>query len=171
MGNLISKTAACYSSKSVTSFNMDDDTFTQMSLPRSPGFHDLSACESQQTSRCANEAMTDDEIESGITHPTPARPLIRRYSELIDPAQLDNLQIRSPSGNMLTGSRYNLRDDRPLSVRERQERIRQQIIQKKQEQEMAHYNGRKRDSAKITVKKASAGTNKKRKTRFGCFGV
>ncbi|KAH0347959.1 hypothetical protein KCU83_g6598, partial [Aureobasidium melanogenum] len=175
MGNLISKTAACYSSNSLSSFNMDDDTSTQMSLPRSPGFHNLSACEPQQTSHCVNETMskslTDDEIGSGITHPKPARPLIRRYSELIDPAQLDNLQVRSPSGNMLTGSRYNLRDDRPLSVRERQERIRQQIMQKKQEQEMAQGNGRKRDSAKITVKKTSTGRNKKRKTRLGCFGI
>jgi hypothetical protein len=175
MGNLISKTAACYSSNSNTSFNMDDDTSTQMSLPRSPGFHDLSACEPQQTSHCAKEAtsksLTNDEMESGITHPKPARPLIRRYSELIDPAQLDNLQVRSPSGNMLTGSRYNLRDDRPLSVRERQERIRQQIMQKKQEQEMSQGNGRKRDSVKVTVEKASTGKNQKRKTRFGCFGI
>lgn len=175
MGNLISKTAACYSSNSTTSFDMDEDTSTQMSLPRSPGFHDLSACEPQHVSQNADEAIskssTDGETESGITHPKPARPLIRRYSELIDPAQLENLQVRSPSGNMLSGSRYNLRDDRPLSVRERQERIRQQIMQKKQEQEMAEGNEHKRDSAKITVREASAGKNKKRKARFGCFGV
>lgn len=118
-----------------------------------------------------SKSLTDDEIQSGITHPKPARPLIRRYSELIDPAQLDNLQVRSPSGNMLTGSRYNLRDDRPLSVRERQERIRQHIMQKKEEQKMAQGDGHKRASAKTTVKKASTGRNKKRKTRFGCFGV
>ncbi|KAI4742665.1 hypothetical protein E4T50_06936 [Aureobasidium sp. EXF-12298] len=85
--------------------------------------------------------------------------------------QGSNEQVRSPSGNMLTGSRYNLRDDRPLSVRERQERIRQQIMQKKQEQEMSQGNGRKRDSVKVTVEKASTGKNQKRKTRFGCFGI
>lgn len=175
MGNLISKTTACYSSNSVTSLEMDEDTSTQMSLPRSPGFHDLSACEPQHIPQnfdeTTSETLIDGEVESGITHPKPARPLIRRYSELIDPAQLESLQVRSPSGNMLTGSRYNLRDDRPLSVRERQERIRQQIMQKKQEQEMAEGNGHKRDSAKVTVKEASTGKNKKHKARFGCFGV
>ena len=96
--------------------------------------------------------------ESGITHPKPARPLIRRYSELLDPTQLESQQVRSSSGNMFTGSTYNLREDRPLSVRERQERIEQVKEKVKKEQEMARGNRRKKDSAKISGRSASKET-------------
>ncbi|CAD0090743.1 unnamed protein product [Aureobasidium vineae] len=175
MGNSTSKTTGCSSSNSGSSFDMDIQTPTQMGFPRSPGLHDLSALHPQHNFHGANnitlESFAGDGIESGITHPIPARPLIRRYSELLDPTQLDHQQVRSPSGNMLTSSTYNLRDDRPLSVRERQERIRQQMMQKRKEQEMAHGNGRKKDSAKVSVRSASTGKNKRRKGCLGCLGV
>jgi len=107
-------------------------------------------------------SFAGDEPESGITHPKPARPLIRRYSELLDPTQLDSLQVRSPSGNMLTGSTYNLREDRPLSVRERQERTEQAKEKVKKEQEMARGNRRKKDSAKASAKNSGGKRSKKR---------
>ncbi|KEQ72960.1 hypothetical protein M436DRAFT_64126 [Aureobasidium namibiae CBS 147.97] len=89
----------------------------------SPASHAQSPQDSRGPREVTVTSFAGDEPESGMTHPKPARPLIRRYSELLDPTQLDSLQVRSPSGNMLTGSTYNLREDRPLSVRERQERI------------------------------------------------
>lgn len=68
---------------------------------------------------------------SGISQPTNARPNVRRLSELIDPTLLvsdDGKAIRSPSGNMLGRQSFEERLDRPLSMRERQESIRQQLM-------------------------------------------
>ncbi|CAD0113956.1 unnamed protein product [Aureobasidium uvarum] len=175
MGNSTSKTTVCSPNNSGSSPDMDIQTPTQTSFHRSPGLHDLSAFNPQHNSHGANNitvgSFAGRGSESGITHPTPARPLIRRYSELLDPDQLDHQQVRSPSGNMLTSSTYNLRDDRPLSVRERQDRIRQQMLQKRKEQEMARGNGRKKDPAKVSVRSASTGKNKRRKGCLGCFGI
>lgn len=67
--------------------------------------------------------------EESISEPKPARPHIRHLSELIDPALLaeDSKAIRSPSGNYLDRNSFFQREDRPLSLRERQERVRQGI--------------------------------------------
>jgi hypothetical protein len=171
MGNTTSRSAACNFNSSSTSLDMGVHTVSQMSFSRSPGVHNLAAYDPKQDPRSVKEvtvtSFAGDEPESGITHPKPARLLIRRYSELLDPTQLDSQQVRSPSGNILTGSTYNLRGDRPLSVRERQERIRQQLMQKKKDQEMAEANGRKRYSAETSVGSAS----KKRSACLGCFGL
>jgi hypothetical protein len=148
-----------------------------MSFPRSPGVHDLTAFNPQQNSHTVKEvtvtSFAGDEPESGITHPKPARPLIRRYSELLDPTQLDNQQVRSPSGHMLTGSSYNLRRDRPLSIPERQQRINFHTSQKKKEQDMVGGDGRKRGLAGIFAKSASKkrSASKNRRACLGCFGV
>ena len=152
-------------------------TPSQTNFPRSPEVHNLADFDPLQDSRGPREvtvtSFAGDEPESGITHPRPARPLIRRYSELLDPTQLDSLQVRSPSGNILTGSTYNLREDRPLSVRERQERIEQAKEKVKKEQEMARGNRRKKDSAKTSAKTSGRKrkASKKRGARLGCFGV
>jgi hypothetical protein len=171
MGNATSKFAAYISNTSSTSSDVEVHTPSQTSFPRSPGVQDLDTFDPQQKIHGVREvtvtSFAGDEPESGITHPTPARPLLRRYSELLDPIQLDNQQVRSPSGHILTGSTYNLRGDRPLSVRERQERIRQQMMQKKEEQDMAEGNRCKKGSAKISVKSVS----KKRSACLGCFGL
>jgi len=50
---------------------------------------------------------------------------LHHLSYLIDPNELDSgWKVRSPSGNLLSKQGYFTRDDRPLSLRERQERIR-----------------------------------------------
>jgi len=50
---------------------------------------------------------------------------LHHLSYLIDPNELDSgWKVRSPSGNLLGKQGYFTRDDRPLSLRERQERIR-----------------------------------------------
>jgi len=154
---------------------MEARTPSRTSFPRSPGVQNLADFDSLQDSRGPREvtvtSFAGDEPESGITHPKPARPLIRRYSELLDPTQLESLQVRSPSGNMLTGSTYNLREDRPLSVRERQERIEQAKEKVKKEQEMVRGNRRKKDSAKASAKTSGRKRSKKRGARLGCFGI
>lgn len=60
-----------------------------------------------------------------ITSPAPP-PRLRRLSELIDPTSLQayNHVVKSPSGNVLGRKSFVARDDRPLSLRERQERVR-----------------------------------------------
>jgi len=42
----------------------------------------------------------------------------------------DDWAVKSPSGNMLGRKAFQDRDDRPLSMRERQERIRQEVVRK-----------------------------------------
>ena len=50
---------------------------------------------------------------------------LHHLSYLIDPNELDSgWKVRSPSGNLLGKQGYFTRDDRPLSLRERHERIR-----------------------------------------------
>jgi len=71
------------------------------------------------------------EGDSGISPPGPIRNL-RKLSELIDPTTIfdDEWAIQSPSGNILGRTAYEIRDDRPLSMRERQERIRMEVMRK-----------------------------------------
>ncbi|KAI5272705.1 hypothetical protein E4T47_04005 [Aureobasidium subglaciale] len=175
MGSSTSKAAVRNSTNSTTPLNLDIHSPVQTDFPRSPGVQNLSTFHPHQNHNGVSEVVVTsfagDEPESGITRPSPARPLIRRYSELIDPTQLDNQQVRSPSGNLLSGSSYNLRGDRPLSVRERQERIRQQMSQKRRELEMADDGRRRRNSARSSVGSASTAKLGKRRRYLGCFGA
>lgn len=58
---------------------------------------------------------------------------IRRISELIDPLSISDAEavIQSPSGNLLSHKDFALRADRPLSMRERQEKIRKEMLWRK----------------------------------------
>ncbi|GAB7345676.1 hypothetical protein MBLNU457_3959t1 [Dothideomycetes sp. NU457] len=69
--------------------------------------------------------------DPGISPPGPAKNL-RKLSELIDPTTIfdDEWAVQSPSGNILGRSAYEIREDRPLSMRERQERIRMEVMRK-----------------------------------------
>ena len=93
--------------------------------------------------------------------------MIRRYSELLDPTLLEEQQVRSPSGHLLSGSTYALRDDRPLSVRERQERIRQQI--KLQHQQSVN-NVRSQVNANGRSDGPQPHAKEKHRGCLGCFG-
>jgi hypothetical protein len=59
----------------------------------------------------------------------PAKPPAKfRLSQLIDLDDLDkNGQVRSPSGQMMSVAEARLRDDRPASIRERQEAIKRNL--------------------------------------------
>ncbi|KAI4757226.1 hypothetical protein E4T52_09344 [Aureobasidium sp. EXF-3400] len=122
--NTTSRSAACNSKNFSTSLDMEVHTPSQMSFPRSPGVHNLAAYDPKQDPRSVQEvtvkSFAGESSKSGITHPKPARPLIRRYSELLDPTQLDSQRVKRSSDNMLTGSTYNLNQGR-LSVEYAQE--------------------------------------------------
>lgn len=175
MGCSTSKTAARNSTNSTTPLNIEVRSPAQANFPRSPGVHDLNTFDPQQDRHEANEivvtSFAGDDPESGITHPKPARPLKRRYSELLDPKQLEDKTIRSPSGNLLSRSTYNLRDDRPLSVRERQEIIRLKLMQEKKAAEVVEVNEVKRNSVKLPDKRGLGEKNEKRGGCLGCFGA
>lgn len=132
---------------------------------RSPGLANRKPYAPHRTPRPVNEVVVEtfagDEAESEdlpITRRTPAKPMVRRFSELLDPAILDDQQIRSPSGNLLSGSTYALREDRPLSIRERQEIIRQRLNQSK---DMTEVRSSKQDFASLFKKVARPGEKKK----------
>lgn len=78
-----------------------------------------------------NAASTQIELSSvpqEISRPaTP--PRLVRMSALLDPNDLilHNFTVRSPSGNVLGPNAYFAHPDRPLSMRERQERVRAEI--------------------------------------------
>ncbi|KAK3721513.1 hypothetical protein LTR37_003069 [Vermiconidia calcicola] len=75
------------------------------------------------------EGIQVDELEghSNITRP-PTPPRIRRLSELIDPLEIDvDTTIRSPSGNLLAPEQFLSHPDRPRSIRERQQEIRDKV--------------------------------------------
>ena len=58
----------------------------------------------------------------------PAPPHLRRLSELIDPHDLSiDSHVRSPSGNLLGPAQFMAHPDRPRSIRERQEKIRDRV--------------------------------------------
>ncbi|KAI4746283.1 hypothetical protein E4T50_03384 [Aureobasidium sp. EXF-12298] len=132
---------------------MEVHTPSQMSFPRSPGVHNLAAYDPKQDPRSVKEvtvmSFAGESFESSITHPKLARPLIRRYSELLDPTQLDSQRVKRSSGNMFTGSTYN------LNLREIVRRICAEGEKKKKEQEMAEGDGCKKNSAKISEEGAS----------------
>lgn len=82
--------------------------------------------------------------ESVVTRPSPPRE-ITHLSSLVDPAELAatgiDWTIRSPSGNLLGPSGFFGHPSRPLSLRERQERVREAVgnvgIKKVEQQRMA----------------------------------
>ncbi|OTA33065.1 hypothetical protein BTJ68_06953 [Hortaea werneckii EXF-2000] len=58
--------------------------------------------------------------------PQPSR--LRRLSELIDPLTLgERSHVRSPSGQILGAAEFMAHPGRPLSIRERQEAIREKV--------------------------------------------
>lgn len=60
-------------------------------------------------------------------HPCP-RLHFHHLSELIDPIDLDvDSHVRSPSGNLLAPEQFLVHPDRPRSMRERQEEIRERV--------------------------------------------
>jgi hypothetical protein len=64
----------------------------------------------------------------------PARPDRRHaLSELFEIDELEpGFQVRSPSGNMLSAEQVALREDRPMGIRERQEKIRRRVAEQRQ---------------------------------------
>lgn len=67
------------------------------------------------------------EGHSDVTRPPPP-PRIVHLSELIDPSELAvDSSIRSPSGNLLAPEQFLVHPDRPRSMRERQEEIREKV--------------------------------------------
>ncbi|KAK4539966.1 hypothetical protein LTR36_009936 [Oleoguttula mirabilis] len=67
------------------------------------------------------------EGHSNVSRPPPP-PRIRHLSELIDPADLAvDGHVRSPSGNLLAPAQFLVHPDRPRSIRERQEDIREKV--------------------------------------------
>lgn len=65
------------------------------------------------------------EGHSDVTRPPPP-PRIHSLSELIDPAELPiDSHVRSPSGNLLAPEQYLVHPNRPRSMRERQQEIRE----------------------------------------------
>ncbi|KAL1297701.1 hypothetical protein AAFC00_006249 [Neodothiora populina] len=119
---------------------------------------------------------TLDEIQH-ISQPKPSRPHIRHLSELIDPAMLvdDDAAVRSPSGHMLDRRAYVEREDRPLSMRERQERVRHQVMLQRSQgnlREMAlATNASQDDATKRPSTLIVTGSVGKRKKRCTCFGT
>ncbi|KAK5136922.1 hypothetical protein LTR08_001429 [Meristemomyces frigidus] len=65
---------------------------------------------------------------SNVSRPPPP-PRLRHLSELIDPMDLATADghVRSPSGNMLEPAQWLVHPDRPMSIRERQERIQERM--------------------------------------------
>lgn len=64
---------------------------------------------------------------SNVSKPLPP-PRLHSLSELIDPATLPiDAHVRSPSGNLLAPEQFMFHPARPLSIRERQEEIRDRV--------------------------------------------
>jgi len=87
-------------------------------------FHTTTSFTSLAGRGVASTTSTLAPINTNLTHSMRPREL-HHLSYLIDPNELDSgWKVRSPSGNLLGKQGYFTRDDRPLSLRERQERIR-----------------------------------------------
>lgn len=111
---------------------------TDLSIPRSPSptAHHSNATQNpptrsgeEQTGRNSGTAINIDEQKghSDVTRPPPP-PRLRRLSELIDPHELTiDSHVRSPSGNLLAVEQFLVHPDRPRSIRERQEQIREKV--------------------------------------------
>lgn len=124
------------------------------------------------SSTFARHSGTFEEIHD-ISKPKPARPHIRHLSELIDPIQLvhevDEKAIRSPSGHLLGRQSFEERDDRPLSMRERQERVRQRLEMQRRQAEINHLVVPAIDNPKTAADKK--GRRSRKKIGFCCcFG-
>lgn len=79
--------------------------------------------------REAQPSIKIDNVEghSNVTRPPPP-PRLRHLSELIDPAELPmDCHIRSPSGTLLALEQFLVHPDRPRSIRERQEEIKEKV--------------------------------------------
>ncbi|KAK4553940.1 hypothetical protein LTR86_009116 [Recurvomyces mirabilis] len=71
--------------------------------------------------------IDDMDGHADVSRPPPP-PRIRHLSELIDPAELPiDAHVRSPSGHLLAPEQFLVHPDRPLSMRERQEEIREKL--------------------------------------------
>lgn len=74
------------------------------------------------------QAVCSETPTQQVTRPGLPRQLTR-LSSLIDPAGLgEGWKVKSPSGNLLGPNAFIDRPDRPLSVRERQERVRAALV-------------------------------------------
>lgn len=120
----------------------------------------------------ANRTPIDFESTSTISRPTNARPAVRRLSELIDPMMLvsdDEKAVRSPSGNLLGRQSFEEREDRPLSMRERQERVRQQVLLLQQSRASSQQYSVASHDMKQDPEKMGEGSGKKEaKKNKGC---
>ncbi|KAF4553789.1 Hypothetical protein D9617_6g095220 [Elsinoe fawcettii] len=148
MGNAASASRPCSSGSSTKPLKLDQPVATYEGMPRSPASPQL-ACfadspqsfQSYNTSNVpalAGPPFGHDRLHTetqgyGISLPV-RRQHVRQLSELIDPTKLcvDDDYVKSPSGNLLGHADFCAREDRPLSLRERQERIRQQINNRNQ---------------------------------------
>ena len=98
--------------------------------PISDESEDLTADDSLPSTPATHEdAASWTDAESTETGQPAPRKHLRTLSELIDPTQLtgDNAAVRSPSGNVLGRKSFMARKDRPLSLPERQQNIRQRL--------------------------------------------
>ena len=78
-----------------------------------------------RTSRSTNIDVLEG--HSDASRPPPP-PRIHHLSELIDPTELHiDSHIRSPSGHLLAPEQFLVHPDRPKSIRERQEEIREKV--------------------------------------------
>ena len=100
-----------------THANDDEDI---QSVPRNPTIRVVSD---------SSATVRDHELEghSDVSRPPPP-PRLRHLSELIDPADLAvDSHIRSPSGKLLAPEQFLVHPNRPLSIRERQEEIKEKV--------------------------------------------
>ena len=94
--------------------------------------HTLNPVRSNNNSSTSGASPSQIEIHlleghSNVTRPPPT-PRLRHLSELIDPADLSiDCHIRSPSGDLLAPEQFLVHPDRPRSIRERQEEIREKV--------------------------------------------
>jgi len=89
-------------------------------------YHTIKSRASRRSASTASATATL--TASAITQSAKQPREVHHLSYLIDPEDLDEdlgsgWKVRSPSGNLLGKTGYVCRDDRPLSLRERQERI------------------------------------------------
>ena len=112
-----------------------------------------------------------DELEghSNISRPPP--PLrLRHLSELIDPAELTvDSHIRAPSGNLLAPEQFLTHPNRPRSIRERQEEIKEKV----RAASRLGIEAEKVDDQKPPMKDDDSKKKKERRSSFvcGCFGA
>ena len=112
--------------------------------------------------------IDEQEGHSNVTRPPPP-PRLRRLSELIDPNELTiDSHVRSPSGNLLAVEQFLVHPDRPRSIRERQEQIRERV-------RVASRLGPGVESARTEMPSAAPAETKQEECRWkwlrcGCFG-